>query len=466
MVDTHKQPPHSIAAEQAVLSSILNYRDAIHEVAEILTPDSFYDGRHMVIYEAAISLYSDSIPIDLITISEQLKRTNRLDKIGGPEFLGELLRVVSSSANVGHHAQIIYQAHLLRKLKGAAMEISDQADRAEQSAEVILNDAENKIFQISQGRLGRGFVSISEILPGTFDEIESYRQRKGSVIGVPTGYYELDALTSGFQNNDFIVIAGRPSMGKTALVLNICAHVAMEEKTPVGIFSLEMSSNQVAQRMLCTRAHISPHKLRTGTLPLNQYTRLGDAVGYLSEAPVFIDDSPNIGILELRSKARRLKARHDIGMIVIDYLQMMHSGGSHESRQQEIAYISLSLKGLAKDLGIPVVACSQLSRAPETRGGDRRPQLADLRESGAIEQDADLVAFVYREEYYLERTSEGCPADKQGKAEIIVSKQRNGPTGIVRLTFLKDYIQFVNPEFDRPQPAGVPVDDDTGDVPF
>ncbi len=459
-----KQPPHSIEAEQAVLSAILNYRDAIHEVAEILTPDCFYDGRHMVVYEAAISLYSDSIPIDLITISDQLRRTNRLDKIGGPEFLGELLRVVSSSANVSHHAQIIYEAYLLRKLKGAAMEISEQADRAEQSAEVILNDAENKIFQISQGRLGRGFVAISDILPGTFDEIESYKQRKGSVIGVPTGFYEFDALTSGFQNNDLIVIAGRPSMGKTALVLNICAHVAMEEKTPVGIFSLEMSANQVAQRMLCTRAHISPHKLRTGSLPLEQYTRLGDAVGYLSEAPVFIDDSPNIGILELRSKARRLKARHDVGLIVIDYLQMMHSGGSHESRQQEISYISMSLKGLAKDLGIPVVACSQLSRGPETRGGDRRPQLSDLRESGAIEQDADLVAFVYREEYYLERTSEGCPPEKQGIAEILVAKQRNGPTGTVRLTFLKDYIQFVNPEFVR-QPTEVPADD-VGDVPF
>jgi replicative DNA helicase len=465
LAESEHAPPHSINAEQAVLSAILNYRDAIHDVAEVLSSDCFYDGRHKVVYEAAIRLYNDGIPIDLITVSEDLKKFSKLEAIGGTEFLGELMRVISSSANVSHHAQIVYEAYLLRRLREAAVEISEDAVRAEQSAELILNEAENKIFQISQRRLGRGFTAISEILPGTFDEIESYRQRKGSVIGKPTGFYELDALTSGFQDNDFIVLAGRPSMGKTALALCICAHVAMEEKVPAGIFSLEMSSNQIAQRLLCARAHISPHLLRTGRLPLEQYSRLGDAVGYLSEAPLFIDDTPNLSILELRSKARRLKAREDIGLLVIDYLQMMQASTSRDSRQQEIASISMSLKALAKDLGIPVVACSQLSRAPETRGGDRRPQLADLRESGAIEQDADLVAFVYREEYYLERTPDGCPPDKQGVAEIIVAKQRNGPTGVVKLTFLKDYIQFVNPEYR--EPVGVPVEEeDLGDVPF
>jgi len=310
-------------------------------------------------------------------------------------------------------------------------------------------------------------VSINTILPRTFDEIENYRQRKGSIIGTPTGYHDLDRMTSGLQDNDLIVIAGRPSMGKTALALNICAHIAIEEKKGVGLFSLEMSANQISQRMLCAKAHISPHMLRAGMLRDEDYTRLGIAVGPLSEAPIFIDDSPNISILELRSKARRLKVREDIGLLVIDYLQMMHGGSSSESRQQEIAQISRSLKALAKDLSIPVMAVSQLSRAPEMRGGDRRPQLADLRESGAIEQDADVVAFVYREEYYLERTPDGCPPDKQGIAEIIVAKQRNGPTGVVKLTFLKDYIQFVNPEFRHSEPAGVAYDDDnTGDVPF
>jgi replicative DNA helicase len=462
-----KVPPHSIEAERAVLSAILNYKEAIHDAAELLTPDCFFDGRHGVIFASAVDLYNDGIPIDFVTVADDLKKKGKLDRIGGHEALTDLLTVVSSSANVESHSEIIYDHYLLRKLKLAADEISVNALNAEDKAEEIINSAENSIFQISQRRLGEGFVSISSILPRTFDEIENYRQRKGSIIGTPTGYYDLDEMTSGFQDNDLIVIAGRPSMGKTALALNITAHVAMEEKKGVGMFSLEMSSNQISQRMLCARAHISPHMLRSGKLRDEDYTRLGIAVGPLSEAPIFIDDSPNISIMELRSKARRLKARENIGLLILDYLQMMQGPASSESRQQEISQISRSLKALAKDLSIPIVAVSQLSRAPEIRGGDRRPQLADLRESGAIEQDADLVMFVYREEYYLERTPDGCPPDKQGVAEIIVSKQRNGPTGVIRLTFLKDFIQFVNPEFARKEPAGLPADEvDTGDVPF
>ncbi|MBU1318873.1 MAG: replicative DNA helicase [candidate division Zixibacteria bacterium] len=464
---SQKQPPHSVEAERAVLSAVLNYRDSIHDAADVLTPECFYDGRHEVVFASAIELYNDGIPIDLVTISDDLTKKSKLDKIGGIEMLTDLLTVVSSSANVRHHAEIIYDKFLLRRLKRAADDISIQARNAEEGAEEIINHAENEIFRISQRRLGEGFVSINTILPRTFDEIENYRQRKGSIIGTPTGYHDLDRMTSGLQDNDLIVVAGRPSMGKTALALNICAHIAMEEKRGVGLFSLEMSANQISQRMLCAKAHISPHMLRSGMLRDEDYTRLGIAVGPLSEAPIFIDDSPNISILELRSKARRLKVREDIGLLVIDYLQMMHGGASSESRQQEISQISRSLKALAKDLSIPVMAVSQLSRAPEMRGGDRRPQLADLRESGAIEQDADLVAFVYREEYYLERTPDGCPPDKQGIAEIIVAKQRNGPTGVVKLTFLKDYIQFVNPEFHHREPAGVAYDDDNaGDVPF
>jgi len=461
-----KQPPHSLEAERAVLSAILNYKDAIHEAAEILEPECFFDGRNGVIFESALALYNEGIPIDFVTISDNLKQRGKLSGIGGIEVLTDLLAVVSSSANVVHHAQIIYDKYLLRRLKTASDDIGQKALAADQGAEEIINDAENTIFNISQRRLGEGFVSMSSILPGTFDEIESYRQRKGSVIGTATGYYQLDEMTTGLQDSDFIVIAGRPSMGKTAFALNICAHVAMELKKPVGIFSLEMSANQIAQRMLCARAHISPHRLRAGTLPNEDYQKLATAVGYLNEAPVYIDDSANISIMELRSRARRLKAREDLGMIVVDYMQMMHAGGSVESRQQEISQISRALKALAKDLRIPIVACSQLSRGPEMRGGDKRPLLADLRESGAIEQDADVVMFVYREEYYLEKTSEGCPPDKQGVAEIIIAKQRNGPTGTVRLTFLKDYIQFVNPEFAREETAASYADDDTEDVPF
>jgi len=460
-----KIPPHSLEAEGSVLAAILNYKDAIHEAAEILNPECFFDGRHQIVYEAAIELYGEGTPIDLITISDLLTRKGKLDNIGGMEFLTDILAIVSSTADVASHSQIVYDRYLLRSLKRAADEISQEALSAEGKAEDILNVAEDRIFRISQGRIGEGFVAISDILPGTFDEIENYRKRKGTVIGTATGYYDLDEMTSGLQNNDLIVVAGRPSMGKTALALNICSHIAMEEKKGVGFFSLEMSSNQIAQRLLCARAHISPHLLRKGMLRDEDYTHLGLAVGYLNEAPIFIDDSPNINMTELRSKARRLKAREDIGTIFIDYLQMMEAGRRIESRQQEISQISRALKSLAKDLQIPVVAISQLSRAPEMRGGDRRPQLADLRESGAIEQDADLVMFVYREEYYLERTPDGCPPDKRGVAEIIVAKQRNGPTGTVRLTFLKDFIQFVNSEF-RPEPAAMPADDDSGDVPF
>jgi replicative DNA helicase len=462
----HRVPPHSIEAERAVLSAILNYRDAIHDAAEMLEPECFFDGRHGIVFGAAMELYNDAVPIDLVTVADRLKRKDQLDKIGGLEALTELLSVVSTSANVVPHSQIIYDKYLLRKLKLAAEEISQNAGEAEGGAEDILNDAESSIFKISQRRLGEGFVSISSILPKTFDEIENYRQRKGGLVGIPTGFYELDQMTTGFQDGEFIVIAGRPSMGKTAFALNICAHVAMEMRKAVGIFSLEMSANQIAQRMLCAKAHISPFRLRAGTLANEDYERLSTAVGFLSEAPVFIDDSANIRIPELRSKARRLKAKEDVGVIVIDYMQMMQSARSQENRQQEISEISRSLKALAKDLRVPVVACSQLSRAPEMRGGDRRPQLADLRESGAIEQDADLVMFVYREEYYLERTPEGCPPDKQGLAELLIAKQRNGPTGTVKLLFLKDYIQFVNREARQEEPAGIYTDDQSGDVPF
>ncbi len=468
MAEREQKPlPHSIEAERAVLSAILNFEDAIHDAAELLQPEYFFDGKHKLIFNAIRDLYADGTPIDYITTSDQLKTSGDLDNIGGYEALSDLMAVVSTSANVTYHAQIIYDCYLLRRLKHAADEISSEAVQATDKAVNIINSAEDKIFQISQGRLGDSARRIDKILPGTFDEIESYKKRRGAVIGTATGFYYLDEMTSGFQDGDLVVVAGRPSMGKTAFALNICTHMGMIEKKPIGFFSLEMSANQIAQRLLCARAHISPHLLRSGKLPATEYSKLSHAVGDLSEAPIFIDDSPNINIVELRSRARRLKSREDIGIIFVDYLQMMEAGKYVESRQQEISQISRSLKGIAKDLGIPVIAVSQLSRAPEMRGGDRRPQLADLRESGAIEQDADIVMFVYREEYYLERTPDGCPPDKQGLAEIIIAKQRNGPTGTVRLTFLKDYIQFVNPEFVREEPAGVRLDDDdVEDTPF
>ncbi len=360
-----------------------------------------------------------------------------------------------STANVGNYAEIVLEKSTLRSLIGVSNEIIKDCYIQEGGVSEILDEAEHKIFSISESRLRKGFTALSSLLPRTFEQIEDFQETKGGLVGVRTGFDQLDALTAGLHNGDFVVVAGRPSMGKTAFALNIAETVAIESKLPVGIFSIEMSKEQVALRFLCGRARISQHLLRTDRLRETDWKRLGMASGPLSEAPIFIDDSATLSTLEMRAKARRLKAQHNIGLLIIDYIQMIHSAQRSENRQQEMSLISRSIKSLAKELNIPVIACSQLSRMVEMRGGDKRPQLSDLRESGAIEQDADVVMFVYRPEFYLSHKDKDDPDRMavEGQAEIIVAKQRNGPTGSVRLAFLKDFVRFENLEY-RPVPAG------------
>ena len=360
-----------------------------------------------------------------------------METVGAEPYLSELVSNVATAANIEHHARILLEKSTLRQLISASADITTECFGSEAEAQDILDRAEAKIFGISEARIKNTFESIGQLLPKTFEDIASYS--KGGVQGVPTGFKELDELTSGLQKSDLIIVAGRPSMGKTAFSLSIAMHAAVVAKHPTAIFSLEMSKTQLAQRMLCAEARINMHSLRSGKLPQRDYPKLSLAAGPLSEAPLFIDDTPGITVLELRAKARRLKAQHDLGFIIVDYLQLMDSAGRFENRQQEISQISRSLKGIAKELDVPVMAISQLSRAPEQRGGDHRPQLSDLRESGAIEQDADVVMFVYREELY----NKDDPS-KQGIAEIIIGKQRNGPTGSIQLAFIKDYARFEN----------------------
>lgn len=452
----HLEPPQSVDAEQQVLASILKDPDAISTVIEIIDDaEHFYAGRHKLIFKAMLRLYDRGGPCDITTVAEELAKMDALDDAGGRIYLIELVEGLVSTANVGNYAEIVLEKSTLRSLIGVSNEIIKDCYVQEGGVSEILDEAEHKIFSISESRLRKGFTALSSLLPRTFEQIEDFQETKGGLVGVKTGFDHLDALTAGLHNGDFVVVAGRPSMGKTALALNIAETVAIEGKLPVGIFSIEMSKEQVALRFLCGRARISQHLLRTDRLRETDWKRLGMASGPLSDAPIFIDDSATLSTLEMRAKARRLKAQHNVGLLIIDYIQMIHSAQRSENRQQEMSLISRSIKSLAKELNIPVIACSQLSRMVEMRGGDKRPQLSDLRESGAIEQDADVVMFVYRPEFYLSHKDKDDPDRMavEGQAEIIVAKQRNGPTGSVRLAFLKDFVRFENLEY-RPVPAG------------
>lgn len=441
-----KIPPQSIEVEQAVLGAMLLDKEAIGRALESLDKDSFYRDDHQKIFSAIVDLYDKNQPVDIITVSDELTKRKELDNVGGRVYLLELTEKIATTANIEYHSNIVLEKATLRKLIDTSTHIVSQCYDATLDVDDLLDRAEQGIFNISEKRIKEGFIPIGELLPHTFEAIEEYQKKGGMVTGLSTGFIELDTLTGGLQNSDLIVVASRPSMGKTAFCLSVAEHVAIEEKVPVGVFSLEMVKSQVAQRMLCSRARFSTHKMRTGRISDHEYSNLAVAVGPLAEAPIFIDDTPNIGILQTRAKARRLKAHHDVGLIIVDYLQLMQGPKNAESRQQEISMISRSLKGLSKELNIPVIAVSQLSRKVEDRGGDKRPMLADLRESGAIEQDADVVVFVYRPEFYgIEKFKDGTPS--QGIAEIIVSKHRNGPTGDLRLTFIKDYARFENMEF-------------------
>jgi len=441
------EPPQSIDAEQAVLGSILKDQEAISSVIEILADAmSFYVAKHQTIFRAVLQLYEKNEPCDITTVGDELVKMGQLDKIGGRSYLIELVDGIATTANVVSYANIVLEKSVLRRLIAASNDITRSCYSLEMDVSDILDSAEQNIFAISESRLQQGFVALSELIPHTFEQIEDYQETRGGLVGLETGYKKIDDMTAGLHNGDFIVVAGRPSMGKTALALNVAEHVSIEKKIPVGVFSIEMSKEQLALRLLCGRARISQHLLRTGRLRDSDWQKLSIAGDPLRDADIYIDDSPTLSTLEMRAKARRLKAQHNIGLIVIDYIQMINVSGRVENRQQEMALISRSIKGLAKELSIPVMAVSQLSRMVETRGGDKRPQLSDLRESGAIEQDADVVMFVYRPEFYLSHLDKEDPKrmEVEGRAEIIIAKQRNGPTGVAELAFVKDFARFEN----------------------
>ena len=430
-----KVPPQALEAEEAVLGAMLTSKEAVSRGLEILISDHFYKDSHRRIFESMNNLFDEGEPVDAVSVINELKKRKKLDASGGAYFLTGLADSVPTSANIDYYAQIVLEKASLRRLISVATDLSSDAFNDEHGLEDILDRAEQRIFSISQGRLKGKFQQLSPVLQETFEQLDKIHQRPGSVTGVPTGLTDLDEITSGFQDGELIIVAGRPSMGKTALALTFARNAAVEHKIPVGSFSLEMSNSQLAMRLLTSEARVDSHLVRTGKLPNEQWKNLSLSVGNLADAPIYLDDTPAMGITELRAKSRRLKAEKDVQLIMVDYLQMMHGGSGSESRQQEISQISRSLKALAKEISVPVIALSQLSRAPEARS-DHRPQLSDLRESGAIEQDADVVMFLYRKWVYSR------DEEDRRKAEIIVSKQRNGPTGTVPLIFVDSYAKF------------------------
>jgi replicative DNA helicase len=433
--------PHNLEAERSVLGAILLHNDAFNLAAEVIDAGDFFRDAHRRIFDKMVKLSERGDAIDLVTLKEELGRSSELDEVGGPAYITALVDGVPRYSNVEHYARIIKEKATLRHLIFSANKILATAYAAEEEADLILDQAEHAIFAIADDKVRDGFVSLRHLAQGSLDTIEKLHSRKELITGVPTGFTDLDELTSGLQPSDLIIIAARPSMGKTSLVLNIAQHVGTKTDMTVGVFSLEMSKEQLFLRLLTGEARIDAHRLRGGFLGERDWGRLSQAIGTLSEAKIYIDDTPSIGVLEMRAKCRRLAAEHGLHLVVIDYVQLMQGRGRFENRTLELGSISRSLKGLAKELRVPIVLLSQLSRAPESRS-DHRPQLSDLRESGALEQDADVVTFIYREDMYTDRSQP--PSDSQGVAEIIVAKQRNGPTGIVKLAFIREYTRFEN----------------------
>ena len=429
--------PHNLEAERSVLGAILIHNDAFNVAAEVIDSGDFFRDAHRRVFDKMVDLNERNQVIDLVTLKDELGRSGDLDEVGGAAYIAALADGVPRSTNVEHYARIVKEKATLRNLIHSAGKILATAYRAEEDPDVLLDQAEQEIFSIAEGRIHTGFVPLSDLVQGSFTTIEQLQEHKGLLTGVPSGFVDIDNLTSGFQSSDLVIVAARPSMGKTSFVLNVAQHVGTKTGGTVGFFSLEMSKEQLFMRMLTAEAEVDSHRFRGGFLSERDYGRLSTALGRLAEARVFIDDAAGIGVLEMRAKARRLKAEHGLDLLVIDYLQLMQGRGRFENRTQELATISRALKGLAKELNIPVVALSQLSRAPESRS-DRRPQLSDLRESGALEQDADVVMFIFREEQY-DPTPEN-----ENLADIIIGKQRNGPTGTVKLAFLKQYTRFAN----------------------
>jgi replicative DNA helicase len=441
MAQTDRTLPHNLEAEKCVLGAILINNQAFNQAAEVVDAADFFRDAHRRIFEKMVGLTDRSEPVDLVTLTNELGRSNELEGVGGPAYISALSDGVPRSANVEYYAKIVKEKATLRRLIQSATDVLGRAYDAEEDADDLLDDAERSIFQIADDRMRSGFVRLGELVDSSHQMLEKLEQHRGLVTGVPSGFTELDEMTSGFQPADLVIIAARPSMGKTSFVMNLASNCAIEHGKCVGVFSLEMSKEQLFMRLLTSEARVDAHRFRGGYFGEQDYARLASALGRMHDARVFIDDTPSIGILEMRAKARRLKLEHGLDMLVIDYLQLMQGRGRFENRQQELASISRSLKILAKELGIPILALSQLSRAPDARA-DHRPQLSDLRESGALEQDADVVMFIFREEMYV---NEGEPKpETEGVAEIIIGKQRNGPVGTVRLAFLKQYTRFEN----------------------
>ena len=431
--------PRNIEAERCVLGAVLLDNQLINQAVEFLSHQDFYLGSHRVLFQQMESLLENSKAIDLVTLANAVDGVGQLEAIGGRSFISSLIDEVPRLTNLEHYARIVQEKSTLRRLIQQSNQIISSCYEQQDEVENVLDNAERAIFDIAESKVRAGFVSLGQLAKASFKKIEAAAGQRQMVTGIASGFTRFDELTSGFQSSDLVVLAARPAMGKTSLALNVASHAALKSRKTVGIFSLEMAADQLLLRILCSEARIDAHKLRTGFLAKEEWNKLAGTLGELSSAQIFIDDTASIGLLEIRAKARRLKAESGLDLLILDYLQLVSGGGGrNDNRQQEISTISRGLKALAKELDIPVMALSQLSRAPEQRTGDHRPQLSDLRESGSIEQDADLVAFIFREEMYKETE------ENKGVAELRIGKQRNGPTGTVKLAFLREYTRFEN----------------------
>jgi len=442
-----KLPPQNIEAEQAVLGAILVDKEALYKIGGLLSSSDFYRNDHEEIYQSMLELFEKRAPIDLVTLTDQLKKDKKLEMAGGATYLATLANQTVSSAHILKHAEIVSEKAILRRLISAATQIIEDSYKERETIPVILDRSEQVLFSVSQKFVVDKFSPIKDILVDTFDRINELHENKGQLRGVPSGFKQLDNLLAGFQKSDLVILAARPSMGKTSLALNIAAHVAAHEKIPVGIFSLEMSRDQLVDALLTMEANIDSWRLRTGNLREDDFSKINYAMGTLSEAPLYIDDSPLLSIMDIRTKARRLQAEHGLGLVIVDYLQLMEGRSRNANdfnRVQEVSDISRGLKALARELKVPVIALSQLSRAVEARH-PKIPQLSDLRESGSIEQDADVVMFIYREDYYEPDT------EKKGVAQVLIKKHRNGPIGDVELYFHPEFRKFSSLEKKREQ---------------
>lgn len=455
------KPPAAVEIEETVLGAMLIEPEAVPKALEILSGECFYEKKHRILFEAMVSLFEANEPIDSVSLFEELRKENKLDTVGGAAYISSLSQNISSAANIDYHARIVLEKWILRKLISSSMEIASEAYQAREDVFDLLDMAESKIFQITEAGLKESYKSMDRAVKEAIEHIEAIHSKSISSFSVPSGFFAVDDILGGFQKSDLIIIAARPSMGKTAFALSAARNAAVDHNVPIAIFSLEMSTNQLVTRLICAEARINAHSVRTGKFKAEDGSRISRTAHKLSKAPIYIDDTPAQTVLEIRAKARRLKAEKNIGLIIIDYMQLMSSHNKMESREREISTISRSLKALAKELNIPVIALSQLNRAVESRT-DKRPMLSDLRESGSIEQDADVVIFLNRPEFYgITADSDG--NSTEGMAEIIVGKQRNGPTGDLKLLFLKEYARFENLELvhtDFAQPEMTPPTDE------